>query len=81
MVELEGDYYHVRFRDPNDFSEIRTPQWATDAAASVVEGSKVRTGRRKGGDTWVVQSILVPEQVGKAKARSRAREILEKIET
>jgi len=80
LVELEGDYFHIRFREPGDFSEIRTPQWATDAAADVQEGAKVRTGKRKGGDEWVVQSVLIPESVGKAKAREQANEILEKLE-
>lgn len=80
LVELEGDYFHIRFREPGDFSEIRTPQWATDAAGDVQEGAKVRTGKRKGGDEWVVQSVLIPESVGKAKAREQANEILEKLE-
>ena len=80
-VELEGEYYHVRFRDPGDFAEIRTPEWATEAAQDISTGSKVRTGRRKGGDDWVVQSVLIPERVGKSNARSQATKIIEKIET
>ena len=80
-VELEGEYYHVRFRDPGDFVEIRTPEWATEAAQDVSKGSKVRTGRRKGSDDWVVQSVLIPERVGKSTARSQAKKIIEKIET
>lgn len=81
LVELEGEYYHVRFRDPDEFSEIRTPDWASDAAADVEPGSKVRTGRRTGSDDWVVQSVLIPEPVGKEAARSRAERIIEKIES
>lgn len=80
-VELEGEYYHVRFRDPGDFSEIRTPGWATAAAGDVVEGAKVRTGKRTGSDQWAVQSVLIPDSAGKADARRFAEEILEKIET
>lgn len=80
MVELEGEYYHVRFRDPGEFSEIRTPGWATSAAEEIAAGSKVRTGRRKGSDEWVVQSVLIPESAGKATARAKAKQIIEKIE-
>lgn len=80
MIELEGEYYHVRFRDPDEFGEIRTPQWAVDAASDVVRGSKVRTGRGTGGE-WVVQSVLIPKAVGKTNARRHARTILEEIET
>lgn len=79
-VDLEEDYYHVRFRDPGDFDQIRTPEWATAAASDVAEGAKVRMGKRRGGDDWVVQSVLVPKRLGKAAARDSAGEILEKIE-
>ncbi|MFW5934386.1 MAG: hypothetical protein ACOCQL_00890 [Halolamina sp.] len=76
LVELEGEYYHVRFRDPDEFSEIRTPDWAAEVAAEIETGSKVRTGS----DDWVVQSVLIPESVGKSTARSKAKQILEKLE-
>ena len=79
-VELEGDYYHVRFRDPGDFSEIRTPEWATTAARDVSEGSKVRMGHRKDSDSWADQSVLVAKSVGKTKAREQAEKIIRKIE-
>jgi hypothetical protein len=79
-VELEGDYYHVRFRDPGDFSEIRTPEWATTAARDVSEGSKVRMGHRTDSDSWAVQSVLVAKSVGKTKAREQAEKIIRKIE-
>ena len=80
-VELEEEYYHVRFRDPGAFTDIRTPEWATKAAEDVSKGSKVRTGKRKGSDEWVVQSILIPKRVGKSAAKSQATKIIEKIET
>jgi hypothetical protein len=80
LVELEEEYYHVRFRDPDEFSEIRTPAWATEAAEEISTGSKVRTGHRTGSDEWVVQSVLVPKNVGKTKARSQAERIIEKLE-
>ena len=81
FVEIEGEYYHVRFRDPGDFSEIRTPTWATDVAQEVCKDSKVRMGKRKGSEGWAVQSVLVPKEVGKAEARKRAEDIIEKIES
>lgn len=80
-VELEDEYYHVRFRDPDEFSEIRTPDWATEVAEDVEKKSKVRTGRREGSDDWVVQSVLIPKSVEKSEARSKAKQIIEKIES
>jgi len=80
LVALEGEYYHVRFRDPNEFDDIRTPEWAVSVAEDVSPGSKVRTGHRKGGDDWVVQSVLIPRERGKSTARSEAKRIVEKLE-
>jgi hypothetical protein len=39
-VESEDDYIHVQFREPNRFGEIRTPDWAANAAQSVSDGPK-----------------------------------------
>lgn len=80
-VELEDEYYHVRFRDPDEFSEIRTPDWAAEVAEDVEAGSEVRTGRREGSDDWAVQSVLIPESVEQSTARSKATQIIEKIES
>ena len=77
-VETEGEYVHVRFRDPDQFDQIRTPEWADRVSDSVSKGSEVRMGRR--GDDWVVQSVLVDKHVGETKAREQAEEILRKIE-
>ena len=81
-VEEGDEYYHVRFRDPDEFDEIRTPDWARDPAESVVEGSEVRTGHEKDGDDWEVQSVLIPmDAVGDGdEAAELARQIVEKIE-
>ena len=79
-VEAGDDYYHVRYRDPDEFDEVRTPDWADDPAQSVSEGSEVRTGRREGSDDWEVQSVLIKKQAGEEKAREQADEIVEKIE-
>ncbi|USZ66957.1 hypothetical protein NGM10_09455 [Halorussus salilacus] len=80
-VETEDEYIHVRFRDPDEFDEIRTPDWAENPAHDVSEGSEVRTGKREGSDDWEVQSVLIKKNVGEDKAREKAKEIVEKIES
>ena len=80
-VDTEDEYIHVRFRDPDDFDTIRTPDWAANAAQDVSEGAEVRTGKRKDGDDWEVQSVLIKKSVGEDKAREQATEIVEKIES
>lgn len=79
----EGDqYYHVRYRDPNAFSAIRTPDWAELPADSVVEDSEVRMGDEEGNDDWKVQSVLIPvDGRTEAEAERLANEIVEKIES
>lgn len=81
MAETEGEYVHVRFRDPDRYDEIRTPDWAKQPAESVSEGSEVRTGKREGSDDWEVTSVLIEKHVGEEKAKEQAREIVEKIES
>lgn len=80
-VETEDEYIHVRFRDPDRYDEIRTPDWADDPAESVSEGSEVRTGKVEGSDDWEVTSILIKKNVDEEKAEEQAREIIEKIES
>jgi hypothetical protein len=79
-VEVGEDYVHVRYRDPEEFDEVRTPDWTQDAASSVVEGSEVRTGDR-GGDDRLVQSVLVPREVvaNEDEARDVADEIVARV--
>ncbi len=79
-VETEDEYVHVRYRDPDDFDTIRTPDWADRVSDSVSEDSEVRTGKRKDGDDWEVQSVLISKNVGEEKAREQADEIIRKIE-
>ena len=79
-VETEDEYIHVRYRDPDDFETIRTPDWADEASDSVSEGSEVRTGKRKDSDEWEVQSVLIKKSAGEEKAREQADKIVEKIE-
>lgn len=80
-VTTEDEYIHVQYRDPDQFDEIRTPEWADRASDSVSEGSEVRMGRREGTDEWVVQSVLIRKNVGESKAREQADKIIEKIES
>lgn len=79
-VELEGEFYHVRFRSPDEFSDIRTPEWARTVAQSVSAGSEVRMGKRPGSDEWLVQSVLIRKNVGARTARRQAERVLMKIE-
>lgn len=80
-VEEGDDYYHVRYRDPDQFDEIRTPDWAEKPAGSVVEGAEVRTGDEHGNEDWTVQSVLVPVDrvAGEEEAADRADRIVEKL--
>lgn len=81
-VEEGDDYYHVRFRDPDDFDTIRTPDWAEEAASSVDEGSEVRTGKLADGDDWLIESVLIPIDDGDREyAKNTAEKIVEKIES
>lgn len=80
-VETEDDYHHVRFRDPDRFDTIRTPDWAANAASSVSEGAEVRTGKRKDGDDWEVESVLIKKSVAEETAKEKARDIVDKIES
>jgi len=77
----EGDrYHHIRFRDPDDFEEIRTPDWADHASDSVSEGSEVRMGQKKGSENWKVQAVLIKKQAGdQDEAVELAEQIVEKI--
>lgn len=80
-VESEDEYIHVRFRDPDHFDEIRTPDWAENPAHSVSDGSEVRMGQADGDDDWKVESVLIEKSVGEDKAREQAKEIVDKIES
>lgn len=80
-VATEDDYIHVQFREPDQFDEIRTPDWASNAAQSVSDGAKVRTGKREDSNDWLVESVLLEKHIGEEKAREQATDIVEKIES
>lgn len=80
-VETGDEYIHVQFRDPDQFDEIRTPDWADQPAHSISEGSEVRMGKEEGSDDWEVESVLVKKNVGEDKAEDEAKKIVEKIES
>ncbi|MFB6145846.1 MAG: hypothetical protein ABEJ99_05085 [Candidatus Nanohaloarchaea archaeon] len=78
-VTEEGVFYHIRFREPNIFDEVRTPDWASNASGSISKGSRVRMGRK--GDNWKVQSVLIKTgKFDESKARELAKRIVDKIE-
>ena len=79
-VESKGDYVCVRYRDPEEFETLRTPEWARKAAESVAAGSEIWVGKRADTDNWVPQEVRIPEPVDATDARRRADEILQRIE-
>ena len=46
-VETDEDYIHVQFRDPDQFDNVRTLDWAENPAHAVSDRSEVRTGQRR----------------------------------
>lgn len=52
-ITTEDEYIHVPYRNPDQFDQIRTPDWADRASDSDSEGSEVRMGKRKDTDEWV----------------------------
>jgi hypothetical protein len=79
-VEQGDEYIHVRYRDPDEFEKIRTPDWADEVSDSVVDGSEVRMGQISGSDDWEPQAVLIPMDTDEETAREQADEILRKIE-
>ena len=80
-VDLEDQYYHVRFNNPDKYDTIRTPDWADRVSDSISKGSEVRMGKLKDSDDWEVQSILIRREVGKEKSREQAKRIMNKLES
>jgi len=82
-VERTENYYHVRYRDPDEFDAIRTPDWAATVAGSVVSGAEVRTGDEHGNDEWTVESVLIPVDgvADDSEARDAADEIVAEMES
>lgn len=80
-VTDEGDYFHVRYRQPGRFDRIRTPAWASRVANSVSKNAKVRMGETSA-DNWFIQSVLIekPGIRDKNHAKSLASRIRKKIE-
>ncbi|WP_248516723.1 hypothetical protein [Salinarchaeum laminariae] len=80
-IDQTDEFVHVRFRDPDAFDEIRTPDWAANVGDSVVEDAEVRMGDESGNADWDVQSVLIPTPVDVDTAEEQAAEIAEKIES
>lgn len=74
------DFFHIRFRNPSQFTQIRTPDWADRVSDSVSKGSEVRMGRTSSGN-WLVASVLIKKAHHDGwDARRLAKRIVEKIE-
>jgi len=58
-VDHTGDYYHVRFRESDEFDGLETPDWASELAETELSGSDVQMGRDET-DDWLVQRVRVP---------------------
>jgi hypothetical protein len=78
-VERGDEYVHVRFRNPDDFDTIRTPDWAAHAAQDIAPGAEVRTGKLNGSGEWHTESALIPTPVDQQTAARLATQIVEKI--
>lgn len=79
-VESVGDYLRVRYHDPEKLESLRTPEWARKAAESVVEGSKLRVGKRADSESWIPIEVLIPRPVDATDARRQADEVLQRIQ-
>lgn len=79
-VEPDGNYVCVRYRDPEEFETVQSPEWARKAAESVIDGSELRVGKRAGDENWIPQEVLIPEPVDTTDARRKANEILQRID-
>jgi len=78
-IERGRDFYHLRYRDPDQFVQIRTPDWAEHVADSIAPGSLVRTGELPSGE-WRVQNVMIPLNYSETKVRDLADRIVAKIE-
>jgi len=58
-VDRYEDYYHVRFRDADEFDELETPDWASELVEAELPRSEVWMGQDET-DEWLVQSVRVP---------------------
>jgi len=65
-IDQHEDHYHVRFRDPDDFDQLETPEWASELADEELPGSDVQMGRDEA-DEWLIQSVRVPVDRADAK--------------
>ena len=83
LVQTTPDFYHVRVRPKEAFTELRTTQEAADHATAVVgSGTDVREGRL-GSGRWVVESVLIPLDVATndAEAELLAEGLVDRLES
>ena len=79
-VERRESALFVRFRDPEQFGRLRTPESAQEIAESVSPGSEVRTGKQIDSGDWEVQSVLIEEAVDEDTAAELATTIVRKLQ-
>lgn len=58
-IDQHEDHYHVQFRDPDEFDDVETPEWARELAESELAGSDVQMGQDET-DDWFIQGVRVP---------------------
>lgn len=83
VIQTNDQFYHVRVRPKEEFTEFRTPLAAEETPKSIVaEGCDVREGRL-GPDTWVVQSVLIPLEAAdsRAEAETLAGRAVDRLES
>jgi hypothetical protein len=83
VIQTNDQFYHVRIRPKEEFTEFRTPLAAEETPEDfVAEGCDVREGRL-GPDTWVVQSVLIPLEAadGREEAETLAGRAVDRLES
>ena len=84
-IDLRQDFWHVRFRDPNDFEDFRAPKWARVVGDAVAEahglptGVIVTLGITTAGN-WLIQKVMLPAEYTRGEALRMAEVIQDQIE-
>lgn len=83
LVQTTRDFYHVRVRPKEAFSEFRTTQEAADqATATVGPGTDVREGQLDP-KTWGVESVLIPLDIAAddTEAKILVKQLVDQLES
>lgn len=82
VVETTDEHYRFQFRNRSAFEElVDAPDWAQEAADTIVDGASVQLGRLPDADALQVESVRVPRKhaVGEEDAKNMAEEIVEEV--